>query len=63
MRRPARVESQQSGRPDAHAAATGPHALAAPARALYESFGFVPAEHLPNGPEGGSRQRFRLQLR
>jgi len=34
-----------------------------PARALYESFGFVPAEHLPNGPEGGSRQRFRLQLR
>jgi GNAT superfamily N-acetyltransferase len=34
-----------------------------PARALYESFGFVPAEHLPDSPEGGSRQRFRLQLR
>lgn len=32
-----------------------------PARRLYESFGFVPAEHLPNGPEGGSRQRYRLQ--
>lgn len=31
-----------------------------PARRLYESFGFVPAEHLPDGPEGGSRQRFRL---
>jgi ribosomal protein S18 acetylase RimI-like enzyme len=32
-----------------------------PARRLYESFGFVPAEHLPHGPEGGSRQRFRLR--
>jgi ribosomal protein S18 acetylase RimI-like enzyme len=32
-----------------------------PARRLYESFGFVPAEHLPDGPEGGSRQRFRLR--
>ena len=32
-----------------------------PARRLYESFGFVAAEHLPIGPEGGSRQRFRLQ--
>ena len=32
-----------------------------PARRLYESFGFVPAEHLPRGPEGGSRQRFRLR--
>jgi GNAT superfamily N-acetyltransferase len=31
-----------------------------PARRLYESFGFVPAEYLPTGPEGGSRQRFRL---
>jgi GNAT superfamily N-acetyltransferase len=34
-----------------------------PARRLYESFGFVPAEHLPNGPEGGSRQRYRLRRR
>jgi ribosomal protein S18 acetylase RimI-like enzyme len=33
------------------------------ARGLYESFGFAPAERLPDGPEGGSRQRFRLQLR
>jgi ribosomal protein S18 acetylase RimI-like enzyme len=32
-----------------------------PARRLYESFGFVPGEYLPDGPEGGSRQRFRLQ--
>lgn len=32
-----------------------------PARRLYESFGFLAAEHLPAGPEGGSRQRFRLQ--
>jgi ribosomal protein S18 acetylase RimI-like enzyme len=32
-----------------------------PARRLYESFGFVPAEHLPDGPDGGSRQRFRLR--
>jgi ribosomal protein S18 acetylase RimI-like enzyme len=31
-----------------------------PARRLYESFGFVPGEYLPDGPEGGSRQRFRL---
>jgi ribosomal protein S18 acetylase RimI-like enzyme len=34
-----------------------------PARRLYESFGFVPAEYLPDGPEGGSRQRFRLHRR
>jgi GNAT superfamily N-acetyltransferase len=33
------------------------------ARGLYESFGFTPAERLPDGPEGSSRQRFRLQLR
>jgi GNAT superfamily N-acetyltransferase/predicted kinase len=32
-----------------------------PARALYESFGFCPAELLPAGPEGGSRQRFVLR--
>jgi ribosomal protein S18 acetylase RimI-like enzyme len=32
-----------------------------PARRLYESFGFVPGEHLSDGPEGGSRQRYRLR--
>ena len=32
-----------------------------PARRLYESFGFVPCEYLPDGPAGGSRQRFRLR--
>jgi len=32
-----------------------------PARRLYESFGFVPGEYLPDGPAGGSRQRFRLR--
>jgi ribosomal protein S18 acetylase RimI-like enzyme len=32
-----------------------------PARRLYESFGFLPGEHLPDGPAGGSRQRFRLR--
>lgn len=31
-----------------------------PARRLYESFGFVAAEELERGPEGGTRQRFRL---
>ncbi|MGP7999810.1 MAG: GNAT family N-acetyltransferase [Streptosporangiaceae bacterium] len=34
-----------------------------PARRLYESLGFVPGECLPDGPEGGSRQRFRLRRR
>ena len=34
-----------------------------PARRLYESFGFLPGEDLPDGPEGGSRQRFRLRRR
>jgi len=34
-----------------------------PARRLYESFGFVAAETLPPGLEGGSRQRFRLRRR
>jgi ribosomal protein S18 acetylase RimI-like enzyme len=29
------------------------------ARRLYESFGFVAAEDLERGPEGGTRQRFR----
>jgi ribosomal protein S18 acetylase RimI-like enzyme len=32
-----------------------------PARRLYESFGFLPGEDLPDGPQGGTRQRFRLQ--
>ena len=31
-----------------------------PARRLYESLGFVPDAMQPNGPEGGSRQRFVL---
>lgn len=31
------------------------------ARRLYESFGFMTGEYLPDGPEGGSRQRFRLR--
>jgi GNAT superfamily N-acetyltransferase len=31
-----------------------------PARRLYQSFGFAAAECLPRGPEGGTRQRFRL---
>lgn len=31
----------------------------APARRLYESLGFEPAEGLDRGPEGGTRQRFR----
>ncbi|AHV97659.1 GNAT family N-acetyltransferase [Paenibacillus sabinae] len=32
-----------------------------PARKLYQKFGFVPQEDLiPNGPEGGSRQKFKL---
>ena len=32
-----------------------------PARRLYESFGFIPAEELERGPEGGTRQRYRLR--
>jgi ribosomal protein S18 acetylase RimI-like enzyme len=32
-----------------------------PARRLYESFGFAAAEHLERGPEGGTRQRYRLR--
>ena len=32
-----------------------------PARRLYESVGFVPGDYLPEGPAGGSRQRFRLR--
>jgi GNAT superfamily N-acetyltransferase len=30
-----------------------------PARRLYERFGFHPAESVPRGPDGGSRQMFR----
>jgi ribosomal protein S18 acetylase RimI-like enzyme len=33
-----------------------------PARRLYESFGFSAAEQLERGPEGGTRQRFRLRI-
>ena len=32
-----------------------------PARRLYGSFGFLPEEDLPDGAEGGSRQRFRFR--
>lgn len=33
-----------------------------PARHLYESFGFIASEWLEHGPEGGTRQRYRLKL-
>ncbi|OMF23079.1 hypothetical protein BK133_24885 [Paenibacillus sp. FSL H8-0548] len=34
-----------------------------PARKLYQKFGFVPQEEtIPNGSEGGSRQKFKLVL-
>lgn len=34
-----------------------------PARRLYEKFGFIPLEEsIPNGPEGGSRQKFQLTI-
>lgn len=34
-----------------------------PARNLYAKFGFVPQEEsIPNGPEGGSRQNFKLVI-
>ena len=34
-----------------------------PARRFYQKFGFIPSEELiPNGPEGGSRQKFRLTI-
>lgn len=35
------------------------NAAGRPARLLYTSFGFLPAEDLEPGPEGGSRQRLR----
>ena len=34
-----------------------------PARRFYESMGFQPAEPAPDGPEGGSRQIYRLTFR
>jgi GNAT superfamily N-acetyltransferase len=41
----------------------GPDNLAGePARQLYTSFGFIPAGMTDPGPEGGSRQIFRLEL-
>lgn len=34
-----------------------------PARKLYQKFGFIPLDELiPNGPEGGSRQKFKLDV-
>lgn len=34
-----------------------------PARNLYKKFGFVPLdESVPRGPEGGSRQKFKLSI-
>ncbi|MEK8131347.1 GNAT family N-acetyltransferase [Paenibacillus filicis] len=34
-----------------------------PARRLYQKFGFEPQdEPIPNGPEGGSRQKFKLVI-
>jgi GNAT superfamily N-acetyltransferase len=34
-----------------------------PARRLYQKFGFVPQDEMvPNGPEGGSRQKFKLSI-
>lgn len=34
-----------------------------PARRLYQKFGFVPLEDsIPNGLEGGSRQKFKLEI-
>lgn len=34
-----------------------------PARRLYQKFGFMPQDEMvPNGPEGGSRQKFKLSI-
>jgi ribosomal protein S18 acetylase RimI-like enzyme len=34
-----------------------------PARMLYQKFGFIPLdEKISNGPEGGSRQKFKLKV-
>lgn len=33
------------------------------ARRLYQKFGFIPQmDSIPNGPEGGSRQKFKLTI-
>ncbi|TCC63481.1 N-acetyltransferase [Kribbella pittospori] len=40
-----------------------PGAVDSGARVFYERLGFVPAEPAPDGPEGGSRQVFRLNAR
>jgi GNAT superfamily N-acetyltransferase len=37
-----------------------PGAIESGARVFYERLGFTPAEPAPDGPEGGSRQVFRL---
>jgi GNAT superfamily N-acetyltransferase len=34
-----------------------------PAHRYYQKLGFQPAEFAPDGPEGGSRQLYRLELR
>lgn len=39
-----------------------PAAITGGAREFYESHGFKPSRMAPNGPEGGSRQWFRLQM-
>ncbi|AJT64226.1 hypothetical protein T261_2552 [Streptomyces lydicus] len=39
-----------------------PGAVASGARAFYEALGFAPAEAAGAGPEGGSRQVFRMPL-
>lgn len=34
-----------------------------PARRFYQKYGFIPSEEsIPNGPEGGSRQKFKLTI-
>jgi GNAT superfamily N-acetyltransferase len=40
----------------------GPDHPGARSRRFYERLGFEPAEAVDPGPEGGSRQRFRLRL-
>lgn len=41
----------------------GPDHAGAGSRYFYERLGFVPGERVQNGPEGGSRQVFRLEWR
>ncbi len=40
-----------------------PGAVASGARAFYENLGFTPAEPADPGPEGGSRQVYRREVR